>query len=190
MKLSPASIGTVVITALIQLYCILLSTIFSIGRQQLSLFDANYALIITSSPFTIYLVYSSIRNLLGLETGLFERIESHRRVIGFIGALLLPLWLGLALTLRLSSKAFTDSKLCSDSTFWDFLLDLLLLFAPLTGPLGGVWTVLILFIAWCLLAIVGWLFMVAVSLLSFQGWDSLPGPGFFLSPLLGIPYSI
>ena len=158
MLLSSADVEAGVIATLAQLYSILLSTLFSVGRQQLSLFDANYALIITSSPFTIYLVYSSIRDLLGFETHLFKCVQSYRRIISLFGALLLPLWLGLRFTLRLSTKAFNDSELCSNSTFEDLLLDLLLLFAPLTGPAGGVWFVLFCLITASLFAIVmGWL---------------------------------
>lgn len=190
MILSPASVETGVIAILVQLHCVLLSTIFSIGRQQLSLFDANYALTITSSPFVVYLVYASICDLLGFGTGLFKRIKSHRRIISFSGALLLPLWFGLALTLRLSSKAFTDSELCSDSTFGDFLLDTLLLFAPLTGPVGGLSLVLISLIINFLLAVIGWWLSIAASLLDYNGWKSLPGPRDFLSPPLRIPYRI
>ena len=45
----------------------------------------------------------------------------HRpRIICTLGALLLPIWFGLCLTLRLSSRAFIDSELCSNSTFEDW----------------------------------------------------------------------
>ena len=163
MVLSSADVEAVVIATLAQLYSILLSTLFSVGRQQLSLFDANYALIITSSPFAIYLVYASIRDLLGFETYLFKCIRSYRRIISFFGALLLPLWLGLRFTLQLSTKAFKDSELCNNSTFEEFLLDVLLLFAPLTGPAGGVWFVLLCLITTSLFAIVGGWILVAAN---------------------------
>lgn len=139
MGFSTESVGTGVIATIVQLYSILLSTLFSIGRQQLSLFDANYALMVTSSPFTMYLVFSSICDLLGFETGLFKRVGTHHRIIATFGALLLPIWFGLRLTIRLSSKAFQDSELCGNPTPKDLLLDLLLLFVPLTGPIGGFW---------------------------------------------------
>ena len=131
-----------VISAITQAYCILVPTLLSIGRQQLSIFDANYALTITSSPFMIRVVLSSIRDILGFKTGLFKRIKSHRRTIRFSAALFLILWFGLRLTLRLSSKAFQDSELCSNPTFKDLLLDLLLLFVPKMGPSGGFWMTL------------------------------------------------
>lgn len=190
LALSPTSVEKGVIATFVELYCILLSTIFSIGRQQLSLFDANYALVITSSPFAVYLVHASIRNILGFETGLSKRVESHRCTISSSGALLLPIWFGLALTLRLSSKAFTDSELCSDSTFGDFLLDLLLLFAPLTGPVGGIWLASISLIAYFLLAVIGWWLFLVASLFNYHGWESLPRPREFLSPPLRILYRV
>ena len=139
MGLSVESVDTGIISTIAQLYSILLSTLLSIDRQQLSLFDANYALMVTSSPFTMHLALSSICDLLGFETGLFRQIQSHRRIISAFGALLLPIWFGLRLTIRLSDKAFRDSELCGNPTPKDLLFDLLLLFAPLTGPVGGFW---------------------------------------------------
>ena len=118
---STADIDSGVIASIAQLYCILLSTLLSINRQQLSLFDANYALIVTSSPLTIHIVFASIRELLGFKTRFFERIKHHPRAIYLFGAPLLPLWFGLELTLPLSGRAFIDSELCSDSNFRDFV---------------------------------------------------------------------
>ena len=131
------------IPAIIQTYCILIPTLLSIGRQELSIFDANYALMVTASPFMIYVVFSSIRDILGFETGLFKRIKSHRRAVHFSVFLFLALWFGLRLTLRLSSKAFRDSELCSNPTFKDLLIDFLLLFVPIAGPTGGYWLAVI-----------------------------------------------
>ena len=136
IRLSVESVDTGVISTIAQLYSIPLSTLLSIDRQQLSLFDANSALMVTSSPFTMYLVFSSICDILGFETGLFRRIQSHRSVVSAFGALLLPVWFGLRLTTRLSSKAFQDSGLCGNPTPKDIFL---LLFTPLTGPVGGFW---------------------------------------------------
>lgn len=185
MVLSPADVEAGVIATLTQLYSILLSTLLSLGRQQLSLFDANYALTLTSSPFAIYLVYSSICNLFGFETHLFKSTESHRRFIGFFGALLLPIWVGLRLTLWFSTKAFKDSELCKNSSFGDFLLDLLLFFAPLTGPVGGVWFILLCLILASLLAIIGgWIIMVVG-----QYGDPRPDPWEWLSSLWTIFYN-
>ena len=159
-------VDTQVISAITQAYCILVPTLLSIGRQELSIFDANYALMITSSPFMIQVVFSSIHDILGFKTGLFKRIKSHRRIIHFSAALFLILWFGLRLTLRLSSKAFQDSELCSNPTFKDLLLDLLLLFVPETGPTGGFWMLLFAPLALSLFHLVmGW-YEVVASLLA------------------------
>ena len=131
---STAEVDAGVIASIAQLYSILLSTLFSINRQQLSLFDANYALAITSSPLTVHLVSASISELLGFKTRFFERIKSHPRTIRFFGALLLPLWLGLKFTLPLSGRAFMDSNLCSDPDFWNFVAGILPLSNMICSP--------------------------------------------------------
>ena len=157
-----------VISAIIQAYCILIPTILSIGRQELSLFDANYALKVTSSPFMIHVVFSSIRDILGFETGLFKRIESRRRIIHFSVVLFLALWFGLRLTLRLSNKAFRDSELCSNPTFKGSLSDFLLLFVSPTGPAGGFWFALFVPLTIFLFSIIlgwRWVWVVVNSLL-------------------------
>ena len=178
MGFSVESVDTGAISTIAQLYSILLSTLLSIDRQQLSLFDANCALMVTSSPFTMYLVFSSICDLLGFETGLFRRIQSHRHIISAFGALLLPIWFGLRLTIRLSDKAFQDSGLCGDPTPKDLLLDFLLLFAPLTGPVGGFWIAQVYLIVLVTLTIlVGSIDLVASFLIGREGasgpWERL-----------------
>lgn len=159
IALSPTTgIGAGVIASIAQLYCILLSILVSVNRQQLSLFDANYALTISSSPFTIYLTSASIGDLLGLESGLFKQIESHRRAIRISGALLLPLWLGLRLTLRFSSRAFIDSELCSDvTTSEDIVSDFIHLLVPFLGPTSVVQVCLLaLIIEYLPRIVMGW----------------------------------
>jgi len=124
-EMSPMDIDVGVQASLIQSYLILLSTFLSIGRQQLSLFDANYAITITSSPLTIYLVAASIYEFFGPKTDFYKRIRSHRRTIRAFAALLPFLWLALSMTLRLSDRAFKDSHLCRGSGFKDWFLDFL-----------------------------------------------------------------
>ena len=175
------SIDTGVVSTIAQLYSILLSTLFSIDRQQLSFFDANYALTITSSPFAMYLVFSSICDLFGFETGLFKRVETHRHIISFFGALLLPVWVGLRLTLSLSTTAFQESEICGVPNSKAVLLDFILLFLPLTGPFTGVWCILFGLIVVSLVAIfVGW-FEMLVGLLTRQ--EGVSGPWKRLSGL-------
>ena len=119
---SRAPIDGAVISYFIQLYSILLSTLLSINRQQLSLFDANHALIITLSFLVIRLVFTSFCNLSGIEIELSKRIQSHRATICTLGVLFLPLWFGVNLTILLSNRGFIDGELCSNSTFKDQLL--------------------------------------------------------------------
>jgi hypothetical protein len=126
--------------ALIQIYPILLSTFASIKRPSLSLFDATFALLLTSSPLTVYLVVASICDLCGFETNLYKQIKHHRRTIRFFGAMIPFLWLGLSLTLTFSDKAFTDSDLCSGSNFTDWLSDVfwsLVFYSPILGGYFG-----------------------------------------------------
>lgn len=124
---------------------------------------------VSSSPLAIYLVFSSIRSLLGFDTNLFKRINFYPRIIRFFGALLLSLWFGLRLTLRLSPKAFKDSGLCENPTFKDLFLDFLLFFCPLTGPTGGVWVIFSLLAAYSLVFMVLMCCEVIVRFLVYQG---------------------
>ena len=124
---SSAYIDVGVQGCLFQIYPILLSTTLSINRKQLNVFDANFALTISSSPLTLYLVVASIGDILGLKTGLYKRIKRRHFVRPFL--VILPfIWLGLSLTLRLSNHAFKGSDLCDGSTLGDWLKDLGLFF--------------------------------------------------------------
>ena len=105
---------------LIQFYPILLSTLMSINRDQLSKDDAWFALSISSSPLTIYLVVTSISDLCGVQTGLYKRIKSHRLIIRTFGVSLLLIWTGLSMTLSMSTSAFKDSS-CYPGTFVTWL---------------------------------------------------------------------
>jgi hypothetical protein len=119
---SPGDIDVGIRATLIQIYPILLSTLLSINTPTLSLFDAAFALLLTSSPLTIYLVVASVCGLFGFETNLYKRIKSYRCTIRILGALIPLLWLGLSLTLTFSDKAFMGSQYCRNSSFKDWLL--------------------------------------------------------------------
>ncbi|KAF9785399.1 hypothetical protein BJ322DRAFT_827653 [Thelephora terrestris] len=114
---SPGDVDVGVQASFLQIYSILLSTLLSINRKQLSLDDASFALNLTCSPLTAYLVAASIGDLCGSKTGLYKRIKSHRRIIRFLGTLILPLWLALTMVLNFSSSAFTDSYTLGDYSF-------------------------------------------------------------------------
>jgi len=106
-------------TIILQSYCILLSVLFCINRQLLSIFDANHALLFISSPFAVQVTVMSIARLFGFQDN--KRVKFHPLIIYILGALLFPLWFGLYLTLRLSTRAFIDSELCSNPGFEDWL---------------------------------------------------------------------
>jgi hypothetical protein len=119
---SPGDIDVGIRATFIQIYPILLSTLLSINTQTLSLFDASFALILTSSPLMIYLVVASICGFFGFETNLYKRIKSYRRTTRILGALVPFLWLGLNLILAFSDKAFVGSEHCRGVSFKDWLL--------------------------------------------------------------------
>ena len=108
--------------SLIQTNAVLLSTLFSINRDQLSIFDAKFALLLSSSPLTVYLVIVVYCWLCGMKTGLDNHI-SPRPLIVLLGAWTPFFWLVLSMVLRLSGEAFINSRLCVDSTFGSWLHD-------------------------------------------------------------------
>ena len=146
---SPGDVDVGIQTLLIQLYSILLSTLLSVNRQQLSRHDALFALTLSSSPLTVYLVAASICDLFGIHTGLYKRIKSHRLIIRTFGALLLLIWAGLSMTRMMSATAFKDSS-CNTGTFVDWLwyiVGFLMYFLMLPGGVGDVpgpaWVIII-----------------------------------------------
>lgn len=126
MTWSPGDIDEGIRAILLQIYPILLSTLSSIGSNQLSLFDANFALILTSSPLTVYIVVTSTCEWFGMKTRLYEGIKSNRFVVRILGTSVLFLWFGLSATLKLSIHAFRDSEACQGKTLWDWLRELLM----------------------------------------------------------------
>lgn len=121
---SPEDIEVGVRATLVQIHPILWSALWSTNHQELSLFDAEFALIVTSSPLTLYLVLASCFSLFGTKTGLYKRINSYRFITSAVGALVFPLWVALSIVLILSDHAFKDSYLCKGSTFVDWILDI------------------------------------------------------------------
>jgi len=135
---------------LVQFYPILLSTLFSINRQQLSRFDAYLALILSSSPLTVYLVVASIGDFFGIHTSLYKRIKSHRPIIRALGALVPLIWTGVSMALMMSASAFKDPY-CSTGNFahWlRYIVDTLMYTFLFPGsmydaPRGIAWVIMI-----------------------------------------------
>ena len=111
MTWSPGDVDVGVQSLLVQFYPILLSTLLSIGRKQLSRFEAFFALLLSSSLLTIHLVVASICDLFGTHTGLYKRIKSHRLIIRTFGASFLLIWTGLGMTVVMSTSPF-EGELC------------------------------------------------------------------------------
>ena len=137
MTWSPGDVDVGIQSLLVQFYPILLSTLLSINRQQLSLLDAEFALTLSSSPLTIYLVFTSICDLCGIQTGLYKRIKSHRLVIRTFGALILLIWTGLSMACVMSTTAFKDSP-CGSETLIDWLWATIMYFCNWYLHPGGV----------------------------------------------------
>jgi len=130
MYLSPTGPETGITAIILQSYCILLSVLFSSIHQQLSLFDATHALRLVASPLVAEVVFISIEGLFRFQPSRTKWIKIHPRTIYIFGALLLPFWFGLCLSLRFSSQAFIDGELCSNATFKDLLSELRILMIP------------------------------------------------------------
>ena len=121
MTWSPGHVDVGIQSLLVQIYPVLLSTLLSINRQQLATVDVDFALLLSSSPLTIYLVVASISDICGIHTGLYKRIKSYRFIIRILGALVLLLWIGLGIIRVVSPKAFKDSScFIGQHTFWNW----------------------------------------------------------------------
>ena len=125
---SDGDVDLAIQSLLVQFYPVLLSTLLSVRRQQLSLFDADFALLLGSSPLAMYLSFASVCDLCGIRTGLFKRIKSYRRTIRIIGALTPLLWIALSMIASFSNEAFLDSP-CNPTL--NFLAWLWTAFSPL-----------------------------------------------------------
>jgi len=118
---STVGIGSGIKASLVQAYPILLSTLLIANRGQMCADDANYATIITAPPLMVYLTISSIFDLLGVKTDLYQRIGSNRRITRAFGALILPIWFLVSLIIGTSSRAFYNGKGTGGWMFWWWL---------------------------------------------------------------------
>jgi hypothetical protein len=116
LRWSKHDLKTSVFMLLSQVYPILIATASSIGSGNLSLFDAHYAVAVTASPITIYLVYSSFRDVFRHPNLLFQKLTSSKAVVRYLGLLLPLLWLFVNLMTSFYTKAFSDSPLCRGMT--------------------------------------------------------------------------
>ena len=119
LRWSKDDLKTSVFMLLSQVYPILIATASSIGSGELSelSFDAHYAVAVTASPITIYLVYSSFRDgVFRRPNILFQKLMSSKAVVRYLGLILPLLWLFVNLMTSFYTKAFRDSALCQGMT--------------------------------------------------------------------------
>ena len=117
-----AHVQTSVAMHLTQVYPIMIATAGSINTDNLTLFDAHFAVAVTASPVSFYLVYSCIRDAIGRPNTLFSKLRRESgpatNIIRAFGLTLPILWLGVNLTISFSPHAFKDSHLyCKEMTF-------------------------------------------------------------------------
>ena len=119
LRWSKHDLKTSIFMLLSQVYPILIATASSIGSgelSELSLFDAHYAIAVTASPITVYLVYSSFRDVFRRPNTLFQKLTSSKAVVRYLGLILPLLWLFVNLMTSFYTKAFRDSALCQGMT--------------------------------------------------------------------------
>jgi len=109
-----------------QVYPIMVATAGNINTDNLTLFDAHFAVAVTASPVSFYLVYSSIRDAIGRPNTLFSKLRRESgpatNIIRSFGLVLPILWLGVNLTISFSPHAFKDShNYCKNTTFAQWL---------------------------------------------------------------------
>lgn len=100
-----------------QQFSILFALLISINRGQLSIYDANFSLAVTSPPFSIYLLFSALEDQFIAPSEIFERCGKWRRWLRYLAFLHSGLWFIVITTQTLSETAFTDSALCGLEEF-------------------------------------------------------------------------
>ena len=117
LRWSEHDLRTSIFMLLSQVYPILIATASSIGSgSTLSVFDAHYAVAVTASPITVYLVFSSVRDVFGMPNTLFKKLASSKAIVRYLGLLLPFLWLFVNLMTSFYTKAFSNSYLCQGMT--------------------------------------------------------------------------
>ncbi|KAF8166707.1 hypothetical protein BJ912DRAFT_1002156 [Pholiota molesta] len=106
---SDSDVQTTILMLLTQVYPIILATATSINTTNLSLFDAHFAITATASPVSIYLVYSSFRDLIGCPNRLFAKLSNGKKIIRFLGLTLPIIWVSLNILISFSPRAFKNS---------------------------------------------------------------------------------
>jgi hypothetical protein len=100
----------------------MIATAASINTDSLSLFDAHFAVAVTASPVSVYLVYSAVRDVFNRPNTLFRKLNYWKTLIRYMGLALPVLWLGINLVISFSPRAFKNSpENCQKMTLMDWL---------------------------------------------------------------------
>jgi len=116
----PEDVNTTVVMLLTQVYPIMIATAASINTDNLTLFDAHFAVAVTASPVSVYLAYSSFRDSIGRPNTLFRHLGPGpgKKIIRFLGLALPVLWLVVNLLITFLPHGFKDShRYCKGVTF-------------------------------------------------------------------------
>ncbi|KAF9480186.1 hypothetical protein BDN70DRAFT_894366 [Pholiota conissans] len=117
-----ADVQTTIIMLLTQVYPVILATATSINTRNLSLFDAHFAIVATASPVSIYLVYSSFRDFIGLPSSLFNKLTHGKKVIRLLGLTLPIIWTTINILISFSPRAFRNSpQNCQKISFVEWI---------------------------------------------------------------------
>jgi hypothetical protein len=96
----------------------MLATVVSINSHNLSLFDAHFAVAVTASPVSIYVVFSAFRHLFYRPSTLFKKLTKGKTLIRWLGVALPFLWFAINLVISFSPRAFKNSPdYCQKMTF-------------------------------------------------------------------------
>jgi hypothetical protein len=107
-------------------YSILLSTATTIGRDKLTLFEAHFAVAVTASPVSVYLVYKGFRevfHLYRLRPSSRAQLKANGPTAAalFLACALPFSWTALNAVVSYHPKAFKNSHYCKGLSFKDWL---------------------------------------------------------------------
>ncbi|KAJ3755471.1 hypothetical protein EV360DRAFT_85878 [Lentinula raphanica] len=112
-----------VTAVLLQNYTLLSCTFISLIRKRLSVADAHFCLTLTISPLALYLVYASLRKVLGrssYDSCFFRRLDDHYKTCLTFSVLMLPLWIIIYVLIYLNK--FFPKTGCPHVTFVSWLI--------------------------------------------------------------------
>jgi hypothetical protein len=105
-----------------QVYPILLATIASFHRRNLSLYEAHFAIAVSASPITVYLAYKAFYDLFRQPNRFRPALTDTRNPVARWLALVLPfIWFIVNAIVSFSPTALKNSHLCKGMTIQRWL---------------------------------------------------------------------